>query len=52
MRAILAVRDVIRGCPLLVSEIRAVAADNQWLSMGHERACVAFHFTWISTFAV
>ena len=47
MRAILAVRDVIRG-PLLVSEIRAVAADDQWLSMSHERASVAFHFTWIS----
>lgn len=47
MRAILAVCDVIRG-PLLVRKIRAVPADDQWLSMSHERASVAFHFTWIS----
>lgn len=31
---------------LLVSEIRAIAADNQWLSPCRERDSVAFHFTW------
>jgi xylitol oxidase len=33
--------------PLLhVSEIRAVARDDHWLSPFHERDSVAFHFTW------
>jgi alditol oxidase len=48
--AFAALRDiasVMRG-PLLVSEIRAVAADDQWLSMSHARDSVAFHFTWCS----
>jgi alditol oxidase len=31
---------------LLVSEIRAVAADHLWLSPFHERDSVCFHFTW------
>jgi alditol oxidase len=47
MAALLAIAPVIRG-PLLVSEIRAVKADDQWLSMSHERNSVAFHFTWCS----
>ena len=43
----MAIGESIRD-PLLVSEIRAVAADDQWLSMSHERDSVAFHFTWCS----
>ncbi len=31
---------------LLVSEIRAVAADSLWLSPFHERDSVCVHFTW------
>ncbi|SFB96990.1 FAD-binding protein [Streptomyces aidingensis] len=31
---------------LLVSEIRTIAADAQWLSPCHGRDSVAFHFTW------
>lgn len=31
---------------LLVSEIRAVAAESQWLSPAHGRDSVVFHFTW------
>jgi xylitol oxidase len=31
---------------LLVSEIRAVAADRLWLSPFHDRDSVAIHFTW------
>jgi alditol oxidase len=42
--------DEIRGllAPVVqVSEIRTVAADELWLSPSSERACVAFHFTWV-----
>ena len=36
-----------RIAPLLfVTEIRAVAADDLWLSMHYQRASVALHFTW------
>ena len=31
---------------LLVTELRAVAADDLWLSMAHERDSLAIHFTW------
>jgi alditol oxidase len=31
---------------LLVSEIRAIAADTLWLSPFFEQASIAFHFTW------
>ena len=31
---------------LLVSEIRAVAADDLWMSAQHGRETLAFHFTW------
>lgn len=34
------------GDLLLTSEIRTVAADEQWLSPTFERASAAFHFTW------
>ncbi|RNI24876.1 D-arabinono-1,4-lactone oxidase [Flexivirga caeni] len=31
---------------LFITEIRAVAADSQWLSPAYDRDSVAFHFTW------
>src|ERR1700678_1523821 len=31
---------------LLISEIRAIAADNLWMSPCYEQACVTIHFTW------
>ncbi|MGH6654005.1 MAG: FAD-binding protein [Actinocrinis sp.] len=32
---------------LLTSEIRTIAADEQWLSPAYGRDSVAFHFTWV-----
>jgi xylitol oxidase len=43
--ALLAIGDRIRDV-LLVSEIRAVAADSLWLSPQHGQDTIAFHFTW------
>lgn len=34
------------GDLLLVSEVRTMAADQQWLSSAHGRATVGLHFTW------
>lgn len=34
------------GPHLLISEIRAVAADDLWMSPCYRQACVAIHFTW------
>jgi alditol oxidase len=31
---------------LLISEIRAIAADDLWLSPCYQQACVTIHFTW------
>ena len=31
---------------LMISEIRAIAADDLWMSPCHEQACVTIHFTW------
>jgi xylitol oxidase len=48
VEAILAVerlRDHISPS-LLISEIRAVAADNLWLSPCYKQPCVTIHFTW------
>jgi xylitol oxidase len=48
VEAIAAVRslaDTIRPL-LLVSEIRAVAADRLWMSMNYGEDAVALHFTW------
>jgi xylitol oxidase len=38
-------RDLI-GPHLMISEIRAIAADNLWLSPCYEQSCVTIHFTW------
>ena len=48
VEAILAVerlRDQISP-HLMISEIRAIAADNLWLSPCYEKPCVTIHFTW------
>jgi len=48
VEAILAVerlRDQISP-HLMISEIRAIAADNLWLSPCHKQPCVTIHFTW------
>lgn len=31
---------------LLITEIRAIAADNLWMSPCYQQACVTIHFTW------
>jgi xylitol oxidase len=31
---------------LLISEIRAIAADHLWISPCYEQSCVTIHFTW------
>lgn len=31
---------------LMISEIRAIAADNQWMSPFYQQDSIAFHFTW------
>ena len=40
------VGDRLAGA-LLISEVRAIAADELWMSPHHGRETVAFHFTWI-----
>jgi alditol oxidase len=34
------------GPSLLISEIRAIASDDLWMSPCHEQSCVTIHFTW------
>jgi len=31
---------------LFVTELRTIAADQLWMSMAHEQASLAIHFTW------
>ena len=45
MEAVAAVSDQFADA-LLVSEIRSVAADDQWLSTTGDRARLGLHFTW------
>jgi len=45
VRAVETLRDVI-GPHLYVTELRAVAADDLWLSMAYQRPSLAIHFTW------
>jgi xylitol oxidase len=45
IRAVASLRD--RMVPLLlVSELRAVARDDLWMSYCYDTDCVAIHFTW------
>jgi alditol oxidase len=43
--ALYAIRDSIAPC-LLISEIRAVASDEFWMSPCYGRDSIALHFTW------
>lgn len=45
IRAIESLRDQITP-HLFVTELRAVAADDLWISMAYERCSLAIHFTW------
>lgn len=45
VRAVESLRDRITP-HLFVTEIRAVAADELWLSMAYKRRSLAIHFTW------
>jgi xylitol oxidase len=47
VEAVAAVRGIV-GPVVQISEIRAVAADDLWLSPASGRDSVALHFTWIS----
>ena len=48
VEAILAVERLREqvGPSLLITEIRAIAADDLWMSPCYEQACVTIHFTW------
>lgn len=46
LQALDSLRDTLAPV-VLISEIRTVAADTQWLSPAYDRDTVAFHFTWI-----
>ncbi|RCG24982.1 FAD-binding protein [Sphaerisporangium album] len=47
LHALAAVRD--RIAPVLqITEIRTIAADDQWLSPCYGRDSAAFHFTWVA----
>lgn len=46
LQAVRALADDIR--PLLqVSEVRTIAADDQWMSMAFGRESISMHFTWV-----
>lgn len=45
IEALRGIADTIRP-PLLVSELRTVAADELWLSPQYRRDTLGFHFTW------
>ena len=45
IRAVETLRDQITP-HLLITELRAVAADDLWMSMAYQRASLAIHFTW------
>ncbi len=46
--AVAALRDVSFGTALQICEIRAIAADDLWLSPFHDRETLAVHFTWVA----
>ncbi|MEY2582367.1 MAG: alditol oxidase [Ilumatobacteraceae bacterium] len=50
MRALIEMRQILAPV-LMISEIRAVAADNFWLSPCYQRDCIALHFTWIQSWS-
>jgi xylitol oxidase len=46
LHALKAIEEVFAP-PLMISEIRTIAADALWMSPCHRRDSVAFHFTWL-----
>jgi xylitol oxidase len=45
IRAVETLRDAITP-HLYITELRAIAADDLWMSMAHQRLSLAIHFTW------
>jgi xylitol oxidase len=45
IRAVESLRDVITP-HLYITELRAIAADDLWMSMAYQRPSLAIHFTW------
>jgi xylitol oxidase len=45
LRALYALREQIAP-HLLISEVRAIAADSLWMSPCYQQACLSVHFTW------
>ena len=45
IRAVETLRDEITP-HLIVTELRTIAADDQWMSMAYRRRSLAIHFTW------
>ena len=45
IRAVESLKDKITP-HLLITELRAIAADDLWMSMAYQRASLAIHFTW------
>jgi len=45
IRAVETLRDIISP-HLYITELRAVAAHDLWMSMAYRRTCLAIHFTW------
>lgn len=45
IRAVESLKDEITP-HLLITELRAIAADDLWMSMAYERESMAIHFTW------
>lgn len=45
IRAVETLRDEITP-HLIVTELRAIAADDLWMSMAYQRTSLAIHFTW------
>ncbi|MEP7111637.1 MAG: FAD-binding protein [Ilumatobacteraceae bacterium] len=48
MQALVELHDVLAPV-MMISEVRAVAADSLWLSPCYQRDCIAFHFTWLQS---
>ncbi|MEP7201771.1 MAG: FAD-binding protein [Ilumatobacteraceae bacterium] len=48
MKTLVELHDVIAPL-LMISEVRAVAADSLWMSPCYQRECIALHFTWLQS---
>ena len=50
IRKLVEMHDILAPV-LMISEVRAVAADTLWMSPCYQRECIALHFTWIQSWA-